>query len=223
MPRNREEARKRLQRAALELFAENGFDHTTAAQIAARAGVTERTFFRHFPDKREVLFDGQNVLGAALSDAIGAAPAKLLPMQALQRAFTSVTPMLEQNRPFSEPRQRIIAATPALQEREVAKHVALISGGGRGVATAGCRKASRRPCRSGRACGLQLGAQSLVRGFVIGTGRLSRPCLRGTAHALRADRASLISGRGRCRPSPSGRPSRSRCACPNAARPPRLR
>ncbi len=126
MPRNREEARKRLQRAALELFAENGFDHTTAAQIAARAGVTERTFFRHFPDKREVLFDGQNILGAALSDAIGKTPPELPSMQALRRAFASVTAMLEQNRQFSEPRQRIISATPALQEREVAKHAALI-------------------------------------------------------------------------------------------------
>jgi AcrR family transcriptional regulator len=125
MPRNGEEARKRLQRAALELFAENGFDHTTTAQIAARAGVTERTFFRHFPDKREVLFDGQNILGAALSDAIGKAPSELAPMQVLQRAFASVVAMLERNRPYSEPRQRIISVTPALQEREVAKHVAL--------------------------------------------------------------------------------------------------
>ena len=126
MPRNGEEARKRLQRAALELFAENGFDHTTAAQIAARAGVTERTFFRHFPDKREVLFDGQEILGAALSDAIRKAPRELPPMQVLQRAFASITAMFEQNRPFSEPRQRIISATPALQEREVAKHAALV-------------------------------------------------------------------------------------------------
>lgn len=125
MPRNREEARRRLQRAALELFAENGFDRTTAAEIAARAGVTERTFFRHFPDKREVLFDGQNILGAALSDAIATAPSDLPPIPALRRAFAAVTPMFEQNRPFSQPRQRIISATPALQEREVAKHVAL--------------------------------------------------------------------------------------------------
>ena len=128
MPRNGEEARKRLQRAALELFARNGFDNTTAAEIAARAGLTERTFFRHFPDKREVLFDGQNLLGTALSDAIGTAPAEMPPMQVLQRAFASVTAMLERNRPFSEPRQRIISATPALQEREVAKHVALTRG-----------------------------------------------------------------------------------------------
>ena len=75
MPRNSEDAIKRLRLAALELFAQNGFDQTTAAQIAARAGVTERTFFRHFPDKREVLFDGQDMLGAALSTAITEAPA----------------------------------------------------------------------------------------------------------------------------------------------------
>ena len=61
MPRNGEDARKRVRHAALELFAEHGFDQTTAAQIAGLAGVTERTFFRHFPDKREVLFDGQNI------------------------------------------------------------------------------------------------------------------------------------------------------------------
>ncbi len=126
MPRSGEEARKRLRRAALELFAENGFDQTTAAQIAARAGVTERTFFRHFPDKREVLFEGQEILGAALTEAIAAAPRGLSPIETLHRAFTSITEMLEANRQYSEPRQRIIAATPALQEREVAKHAALI-------------------------------------------------------------------------------------------------
>ena len=125
MPRNGEEARKRLLQAALELFAENGFDHTTAAQIAARAGVTERTFFRHFPDKREVLFGGEAVLGAALSNAITQAPPALSPVDTLRRAFAAVTELIEQNRRFSEPRRRIISVTPALREREVAKHAAL--------------------------------------------------------------------------------------------------
>jgi AcrR family transcriptional regulator len=125
MPRSGEEARKRLLQAALELFAENGFEGTTAAQIAARAGVTERTFFRHFPDKREVLFEGQTVLGAALSKAITDAPPELSSVETLRRAFASVTDMIEQNRRFSEPRQHIISATPALQEREVAKHAAI--------------------------------------------------------------------------------------------------
>lgn len=128
MPRNSEDARIRLRHAALDLFSENGFDQTTAAQIAARAGVTERTFFRHFPDKREVLFDGQNILGTALAEAIAKAPPELSPMQTLHRAFSSVTEMLEKNRPFSEPRQRIIDATPALQEREIAKQAVITRG-----------------------------------------------------------------------------------------------
>lgn len=65
MPRSGEEARRRLQQAALELFCERGYDQTTAFEIAARAGVTERTFYQHFPDKREVLFNGQITLGAS--------------------------------------------------------------------------------------------------------------------------------------------------------------
>ena len=141
MPRSGEDARKRLRHAALELFAENGFDQTTAAQIAARAGVTERTFFRHFPDKREVLFDGQNLLNTALSDAIAKAPPELPPIQTLHRAFASVTEMFEKNRPFSEPRQRIISGNPALREREVAKHAAM----GRAVAEALQRRGVERP------------------------------------------------------------------------------
>jgi AcrR family transcriptional regulator len=125
MPRNAEDARKRLRHAAIELFSEHGFDQTTAAQVAARAGVTERTFFRHFSDKREVLFDGQEILGTALTEAIGKAPPELAPIETLQWAFASVTQLFEANRQFSEPRQRLIAVTPALQEREVAKRAAM--------------------------------------------------------------------------------------------------
>jgi AcrR family transcriptional regulator len=141
MPRNAEDARKRMRHAAVELFAEHGFDQTTAAQIAARAGVTERTFFRHFPDKREVLFEGQEILGTALSEAIAKAPAALSPIETLHRAFAAVTGLFEANRQFSEPRQRIISATPALQEREVAKHAAMA----RTVAVALQRRGVERP------------------------------------------------------------------------------
>jgi AcrR family transcriptional regulator len=119
------EARVRLQQAAVELFRERGFDHTTAAEIAARAGVTERTFFRHFPDKREVLFEGQVVLLEALTASIADAPAAAGPLDALFRAFRSVTQILEANRPFSKPRQEVISATPALHERELSKLEAL--------------------------------------------------------------------------------------------------
>lgn len=119
------DARARLQEAGLALFAEHGYERTTAAEIAARAGVTERTFFRHFPDKREVLFDGQALLRAALCDAIDKGPGTLGPLAALFAAFRCLVPMLEANRAFAEPRQRVIAATPALQERELTKLAAL--------------------------------------------------------------------------------------------------
>ena len=139
MPRGRDEVRQRLQGAALELYRERGYDQTTTAEIAAHAGVTERTFFRHFPDKREVLFEGEAVLRAALTDAIVAAPAGLGPLAVLMVAFESVEPMLAANRPFSQPRQEVIARTPALHERELAKIASLTASlaaalEGRGVA-----------------------------------------------------------------------------------------
>jgi AcrR family transcriptional regulator len=117
--------RSRLQGAALELFAERGYDRTTAAEIAARTGVTERTFFRHFPDKREVLFDGEALLRAALTEAIAAVPVGGAPLDVLFESFRSVLPLLEANRRFALPRHVVIASTPALREREIAKHDAL--------------------------------------------------------------------------------------------------
>ena len=125
MAKGEDGLRVRLQRVALELFREQGYDRTTAAEIAARAGVTERTFFRQFPDKREVLFDGETVLRAALLAAIADAPEGLGPLDTLFRAFRSVLPMLEANRAYAKPRHEVIARTPALHERELAKIAAL--------------------------------------------------------------------------------------------------
>jgi AcrR family transcriptional regulator len=87
--------------------------------------VTERTFFRYFPDKREVLFEGEAMLRAALTAAIAEVPGGLRPLETLFRAFRSVLPLLEANRPFSKPRQQVITGTPALAERELAKMAAL--------------------------------------------------------------------------------------------------
>jgi AcrR family transcriptional regulator len=92
MPRSGEEARRRLQQAALELYLERGYDATTTAQIAERAGVTERTFFRHFADKREVFFDGEAVLRSALITAIAKAPEDLGPLPVLLRRTTNYSP-----------------------------------------------------------------------------------------------------------------------------------
>ncbi|HEY2707106.1 MAG TPA: TetR/AcrR family transcriptional regulator [Caulobacteraceae bacterium] len=125
MPRSGADARRRLQQAALDLFRERGYEATTAAEIAARAGVTERTFFRHFPDKREALFDGEDAFRAALTNGVLAAPEWATPMDALLLAFRSVEQTIENNRPLTEPRQAVIAQTPALQERVLTKTAAL--------------------------------------------------------------------------------------------------
>jgi AcrR family transcriptional regulator len=126
MPRSGADARRRLQQAALDLFRERGYEATTTAQIAARAGVTERTFFRHFADKREALFDGEDAFRAALADGVLAAPQGATPMEAMLWAFRSVEQTLEANRPLTAPRQAVIAQTPALQERVLTKTAGLI-------------------------------------------------------------------------------------------------
>jgi len=113
--------------AALDLYRERGYEQTTTAEIAARVGVTERTFFRHFPDKREVLFDGEGAFHTALSDAVAAAPTDLEPMAALLWAFRSIQQLFVDNRPMSEPARAVIAATPALRERQLAKTATTIA------------------------------------------------------------------------------------------------
>jgi AcrR family transcriptional regulator len=125
MPRNGEEARRRLREATLALFLERGYDATTTAEIAARAGVTERTFFRHFPDKREALFDGEEAFRDVLVAGVLAAPEALGPLDALMSGFRSVAPMGEANRASAGPRHRLFAETPALQERVLTKQAAL--------------------------------------------------------------------------------------------------
>lgn len=127
MPRSGADARRRLQQAALELYQERGFDQTTTAEIAARAGVNERTYFRHFPDKREVLFDGEADLRAELIQAIAEAPDGPQPYETLLHAFRRAGRMLEAKREFSAPRSAVIAATPALRERELAKAASMIA------------------------------------------------------------------------------------------------
>jgi AcrR family transcriptional regulator len=120
------EARARLREAALELYRARGFDATTTAQIAELAGVTERTYFRHFSDKREVLFDGESELRDLLVDAIAAAPTALPPLVILERAFAASAPLFVKGRRVAELRQPLIASTPALQERAHAKSAALV-------------------------------------------------------------------------------------------------
>ncbi|HEY2670057.1 MAG TPA: helix-turn-helix domain-containing protein, partial [Rugosimonospora sp.] len=83
------DARERLETAALDLFTENGYEETTVAQIADRAGLNRATFFRHFADKREVLFGGEDVLAGLFTDAIRAASPDATPTECLQAAFAA--------------------------------------------------------------------------------------------------------------------------------------
>lgn len=117
-------ARGRLERAAMELYGEQGFEQTTVAEIAKRAGLTERTFFRHFADKREVLFDGAGALQELLVDAVANVPASVAPIDAVAAALEAAG-VVFQRREDSRYRQSIIASTPDLQERELIKLAAL--------------------------------------------------------------------------------------------------
>ena len=125
MVRWQPDSRGRLEQAALALYAENGFENTTVAEIAARAGLTERTFFRHFADKREVLFWGASALQDLLVNAVTGAPKEAAPLEAVAVALEAAGAVLEQRRDFSRPRQRVIAASPELRERELIKLAAL--------------------------------------------------------------------------------------------------
>lgn len=126
MPRWEPGARERLVVAAVDLFAEKGYDATTVAEIAERAGVTKSTFFRHFPDKRELLSAGQSLLSELLAEGIASAPADASPLSAvaagLERAGEAFGPM---SRDIAPQMKAAIASSAELQEREALKRIGL--------------------------------------------------------------------------------------------------
>lgn len=119
-------ARERLVVAAVDLFLEQGYDATTVAQIAERAGVTKSTFFRHFPDKRELLVAGQETLSRLLAEGIAEAPEAARPLDAvaagLERASTAMGPG---SRELAPRLRAAVAASAELQERDALKSVGL--------------------------------------------------------------------------------------------------
>jgi AcrR family transcriptional regulator len=119
-------ARERLVLAAVDLFTEQGYDDTTVAQIAERAGVTKSTFFRHFPDKREILVAGQQTLSQLLTEGIAAAPGAATPLEAvaagLERASNAMGPL---NRELAPRLMAAVAANVELQARDALKNVGL--------------------------------------------------------------------------------------------------
>jgi AcrR family transcriptional regulator len=114
-------ARGRLAQAALTLYAVQGFEQTTAAEIARAAGLTERTFFRHFADKREVLFYGSDSLQDLIVGVIADAPPTATAMDAVSRALQAVAAMVQENPEPARLRNKIMSANPELREREFAK------------------------------------------------------------------------------------------------------
>ena len=118
-------ARGRLEQAALELFVERGFEQTTVAEIAQRAGLTERTFFRYFADKREVLFAGANALQEFLVRAVSQAPGSATPLDAIAGALEAAAPLFAERGDYPRRRQAVIAANGELQERELIKMATL--------------------------------------------------------------------------------------------------
>lgn len=111
----------RLAKAALTLFDEQGYAATTVDEIAAAAGLTKRTFFRHFANKREVLFSGSAELQQLFLEAVAGAPATAGAIDAVAAAFGPVGELFAQRQPFARIRARVIAANPELQERELIK------------------------------------------------------------------------------------------------------
>lgn len=126
MARWRPDARERLVTAALDLFNEHGYDQTTVAQIAERAGLTKSTFFRHFPDKRDVLAAGQDAIAQLLREGIAAAPADATPLAAVCSGLKSAAAAFTSfNRELAPKLRAAIAASAELQERNALKHIGL--------------------------------------------------------------------------------------------------
>lgn len=121
MPRWDPRAKERLRDAALELYLARGYDNVTVADITERAGLTRRTFFRYFTDKRDVLFAGSEQLPIAVADAILHADQALTPFEALLTALAELGELLVNQVSHAAQRQAVIKATPELQERERTK------------------------------------------------------------------------------------------------------
>ncbi|HEY5429603.1 MAG TPA: helix-turn-helix domain-containing protein [Solirubrobacteraceae bacterium] len=128
MPRWQPDGRERLVVAALQLFSEQGYDETTVAEIAERAGLTRSTFFRHFPDKRDVLSAGQETLSRLLVEGIASAPPQATALTAvaagLERAASAMGPF---NRELAPRLQAAIATSTELQERYALKQVGFVA------------------------------------------------------------------------------------------------
>lgn len=122
MARWEPDAESRFRAAAIDLFSEIGYEQTTVAAIAERAGLTARTFFRHFADKREVLFNGSERLQQLMVNALAGAPAQASALDAVAAALTGAGEFFDdERRAFARLRQRVVTDNADLHERELIK------------------------------------------------------------------------------------------------------
>jgi AcrR family transcriptional regulator len=151
-------ARGRLEEAAYELFLGRGYDQTTVADIAKRAGLTERTFFRHYADKREVLFGGAGALHDELLRALDEVSPELPPIEAVRIAVETISALMHGRRQLARERRRIIAAHPDLRERDLNKRSSLT-----GALEAGLRR--RGVAESAASLAAEMGIAVFYSGF----------------------------------------------------------
>ncbi|MEU6512294.1 helix-turn-helix domain-containing protein [Streptomyces sp. NPDC046942] len=116
---------QRLRKAAMELFQRYGYDNVTVTQIAEHAGITRRSYFRYFPDKREVLFANSDQLATAVGEAVLAADKDTSPLAAVLGALTEAGSHLAERAEHAAERHAVINSSPELQERERTKLAAL--------------------------------------------------------------------------------------------------
>src|ERR1700750_240310 len=184
-------ARERLERAALALFAEHGYDATTVAQIADRAGLTKSTFFRHFADKREVLFGGQDFLAEVFSEAIRTAPPAATITGCLAAALEAAGPAFTPERHDLAPQRRaVIAAHTDLQERELLKRARLASVMADALRT---RAADDTTARLAAEIGVLAFSAAYARGSAPETRQPFTEIARASLHDLQARAATLSS------------------------------
>ncbi len=126
MARWEPDARLRLVRAALDLFTEQGYDDTTVVQIAERAGLTKSTFFRYFPDKRDVLVAGRDALSRCFAEGIASAPTTATPLEAVACALDAAAAVLTPDvRELGPQLRAVVAANRELQDRDALKRTSL--------------------------------------------------------------------------------------------------
>jgi AcrR family transcriptional regulator len=125
MGRWKPDAEARLKDAAIELFLERGFERTTVPEIATRAGLTTRTFFRYFADKREVLFVGEGDIADRVTEMMGAAAPDAKPLDLLSEGFRALSPLFEGQVDYLRRRRTVVDGDPGLRERELRKQAVL--------------------------------------------------------------------------------------------------